>query len=131
MKFSKLPPPRTRLPLMLTTESPVSFNIASVIETRNGKDHTVVLLKTDSLKGVFRSLREDTLLPPHKAAGDMTVQVLAGHAEIAAADRTELLRREQVLALKAGVSHSVMALGQSGIFITLAAAQSYCPFLDP
>lgn len=101
MKFSKLPPPRTRLPLMLTTESPVSFNIASVIETRKGKDHTLVLFKTDSLKVVFPFLREGTLLPPRKAAGDMTVHILDAHAEIAAADWTVLLWREQVLVLKA------------------------------
>lgn len=108
----------------LSSEAPAaSFDSSSLVETWIGKDHTVVLIKTDSLRVVFRSLREGTRLPPHKAAGDITVHVLAGRVEFTANDRTMTLEKGQVLALKAGVPHSVTALQQAALLITLASGQ--------
>lgn len=108
----------------LTAESPTaSFDISTLVETWIGKDHTAVLLKADNLRVVFRSLRDGSTLPPHKAAGDITVQVLNGQIEFTAAGQTLSLQKGQVIALKAGVPHSVTALRQAAILITLAAGQ--------
>ena len=110
--------------LTLSADTPTaSFDISALVKTWSGKDHTAVLLKTDSLRVVFRSLSEGNTLPPHKAAGDITVQVLEGQIEFNAADQTMSLQKGQVLALKAAVPHSVKALRQSAILITLAAGQ--------
>ncbi len=105
----------------LTSETPtLVLDVPTLVATWQGKDHTLVLLKTDSLRVVFRSLQEGNQLASHKAAGDITVQVLDGHIEFAAADRTVPIHKGQILALKAGVSHSLIAIRPSAILITLA-----------
>jgi quercetin dioxygenase-like cupin family protein len=99
------------------------LDVSSLVKAWTGKDHTVVLLKTDSLRVLFRSLSEGNTLPPHKAAGDITVQVLEGQIEFNTADQTMSLHKGQIVALKAAALHSVKALRQSAILITLAAGQ--------
>lgn len=86
-----------------------------------GQDRTVVLIKTDNLRVVFRSLTEGKALPVHKADGPITVQVLDGHIEFTAGDRSTQLRKGQLLALRSGVPHSLQALTSSAILITVAA----------
>lgn len=106
----------------LTADAPaVSFDLSSLVEAWRGKDHTAVLLKTESLRVVFRSLRRGNSLSTHKAAGDITVQVLDGSIEFTAADRTVPLRQGQVLALRAGTPHSLSATQPACFIITLAA----------
>ena len=84
------------------------------------KDRTVILLKTDSLRLIFRSFSEGASLPMHKAPGPITVQVLDGHIEFMAGTRTTPVRKGEVLALESGVPHSVKALSNSAILITVA-----------
>jgi quercetin dioxygenase-like cupin family protein len=87
---------------------------------QTGKDRTVILLKTDSLRVIFRSFNEGASLPTHKAPGPITVQVLEGHIEFTAGTQTTPLRKGEVLALESGVPHSVKALSSSAILITVA-----------
>lgn len=88
--------------------------------TQTGKDRTVILLKTDSLRVIFRSFSEGASLPTHKAPGPITVQVLEGHIEFTAGIQTTPVRKGEVLALESGVPHSVKALSNSAILITVA-----------
>ncbi len=88
--------------------------------SRKGTDRTVVLVKTDNLRVVFRSLSEGCVLPVHKADGPITVQVLDGHIEFTAGGQATPLRKGQLLALRAGVPHSLKALTGSAILITVA-----------
>jgi quercetin dioxygenase-like cupin family protein len=112
----------------LSEASPtVVFDIGKLLEsvvqqepTQTGKDRTVVLLKTDSLRVVFRSLSEGTALPAHNANGPITVQVLDGQIEFTAGAQTTPLRQGELLALESGVPHSVRALQKSAILITVA-----------
>ena len=112
----------------LSEESPTAvYDVEALIESvdqqeqaQTGKDRTVVLLKTDNLRVVFRSLNEGRILPTHKADGPITVQVLDGHIEFTAGGRTTPLRKGHVLALRSGVLHSVRALKKSAILITVA-----------
>jgi len=85
-----------------------------------GKDRTVILLKTDSLRVIFRSFSEGASLSTHKAPGPITVHVLDGHIEFTAGTRTTPVRKGEVLALESGVPHSVKALSNSAILITVA-----------
>ena len=87
---------------------------------QTGKDRTVILLKTDSLRVIFRSFSEGSSLPTHKAPGPITVQVLEGHIEFTAGTQTTPVRKGEVLALESGVPHSVKALSNSAILITVA-----------
>lgn len=113
-------PAQDPIPTLAEEAPTASFDITSLVDTWQGKDHTAVLLKTDNLRVVFRSLRDGSRLPPHKAAGDITVQVLNGQIEFTAAGQTLSLQKGQVLALKAGVPHSVTPIRPSAILITLA-----------
>jgi quercetin dioxygenase-like cupin family protein len=85
-----------------------------------GTDRTVVFLKTDSLRVIFRSLSAGAELSTHKAPGPITVQVLDGHIEFTAGTQTTPVRKGEVLALESGVPHSVKALSNSAILITVA-----------
>ncbi len=115
------PPEQAPVPTVSADAPSVSFELSSLVETWKGKDHTAVLLKTDSLRVVFRSLCKGNSLSTHKAAGDITVQVLDGRIEFAVGDRTLSLEKGQVLALKAGTPHSLTAPQPASILITLAA----------
>jgi quercetin dioxygenase-like cupin family protein len=86
---------------------------------QTGKDRTVILLKTDSLRVIFRSFSEGASLPTHKAPGPITVQVLEGHIEFTAGTRTTPVRKGEVLALESEVPHSVKSLSNSAILITV------------
>src|SRR5262245_65942480 len=114
---------RDAVPTLSADAPTASFDVSSLVKAWSGKDHTVVLLKTDSLRVVFRSLGEGNTLPPHKAAGDITVLVLEGQIEFTATDQRMSLEKGQVVALKAAVPHSVKALRHSAILISLAAGQ--------
>jgi quercetin dioxygenase-like cupin family protein len=89
-------------------------------EDQVGQDRTVILLKTDSLRLIFRALSAGATLPTHKAPGPITVQVLDGHIEFTAGAQTKPVRKGEVLALESGVPHSVKALSHSAILITVA-----------
>jgi len=111
----------------LSESSPTAvFDVGALLESASDaaaqteKDRTVVLLKTDSLRVVFRSLREGTALPTHKANGPITVQVLDGQIEFTAGAQTTPLRKGEVLAPEFGIPHSVRAAKNSAILITVA-----------
>jgi len=114
------PSERAQVPTLSGEAPSASFELSSLVEAWRGKDHTAVLLKSASLRVVFRSLREGNSLATHKAAGDITVQVLEGEIQFTSADRTVTLRGGQLFALKAAVPHSVTASQSSAILITLA-----------
>ena len=114
---------REAVPTLSADAPTASFDVSSLVKAWSGKDHTVVLLKTDSLRVVFRSLSEGNQLATHKAAGDITVQVLEGQIEFTAAGQTVPLQKGQVFALRAAVPHSVRAVQPAAILITLAAGQ--------
>lgn len=110
----------------LPESSPMAlFDVGAQVESihregRAGQDRTVILLKTDSLRLIFRSFSEGASLPTHKAPGPITVQVLDGHIEFTAGTQTTPVRKGEVLALDSGVPHSVKALSNSAILITVA-----------
>jgi quercetin dioxygenase-like cupin family protein len=112
----------------ISEASPIAvFDVGAQLEAvrrqdqdQAGTDRAVLLLKTDSLRVMFRSLRAGTGLSTHKASGPITVQVLDGHIEFTAGVQTTPVRKGEVLALESGVPHSVKAISNSAILITVA-----------
>lgn len=101
------------------------FDVGTQLESfrrqdQGGSDRTTILLKTDSLRLIFRALSAGATLPTHKAPGPITVQVLDGHIEFTAGEQTRPVRKGEILALDNGVPHSVKAVQQSAILITVA-----------
>lgn len=112
---------------LLSKESPVAiFDLWGLLEpkqqeeSRLAQDRTVALIKTESLRVVFRAMREGSTVPTHKANGAITVQVLDGHIEFTADTQTTALRKGELLALRRGVPHSLKAMKRSAILITVA-----------
>lgn len=85
-----------------------------------GKDRTMVLTKSDKMRIVLRALHAGSELPTHKADGQISLQVLEGQIEFAADGRTVTMKRGQLLVLAGGAPHSLRAVEESAILITLA-----------
>jgi quercetin dioxygenase-like cupin family protein len=120
-------PMRDSVPTLSETSPTAVLDVGAQLESvrlqdpaQTGKDRTVILLKTDSLRVIFRSFSEGASLPTHKAPGPITVQVLEGQIEFTAGTQTTPVRKGEVLALESGVPHSVKALSNSAILITVA-----------
>lgn len=121
--------PEQESPQSLTVESPLATFDPQAMLTRvlqeegwlKGNDRALVLAKTDRMRVVLRALHAGSALPTHKADGPITVQVLTGRIEFTTESRTVGLKEGELLALRAGVPHSVRALDQSAILITVAA----------
>lgn len=110
----------------LSQSSPMEvFDVGTQLESlrrqdQAGQDRTIILLKTDDLRLIFRALSAGATLPTHKAPGPITVQVLEGHIEFTAGEQTKPVRKGEVLALDNGAPHSVKAVQHSAILITVA-----------
>lgn len=85
-----------------------------------GKDRTMILEKSDRMRVVLRALHRGSELPTHKADGHLSVQVLEGRIEFTADARTVSLTQGQLLVLGGGAPHSLRAVDESAILITLA-----------
>ncbi len=69
---------------------------------------------------VFRFvLRSGKSTPEHTAAGDLTIQCLQGAVELAMQDRVQVLEANQLVYLKADDAHTVKALSDSVLLITI------------
>lgn len=85
-----------------------------------GKDRTMILTKSDHMRVVLRALHAGSELSTHKADGQISVQVLDGHIEFTADARTVAVKKGQLLVPAGGALHSVRAVEESAILITLA-----------
>jgi len=78
------------------------------------------LIKYDSLRVVLVALKAGKSLAQHSTLGRVSIQVLSGHVEIKAAERTFNLRAGGLLALDTKLPHDVRALKESAVLLTIA-----------
>jgi len=78
------------------------------------------LVKYDDLRVVLIALRANARIPEHKTEGRISVHVLSGHVQVKAAGRTFSLRPGGLLALDHGLPHSVEAMEDSALLLTIA-----------
>lgn len=90
-----------------------------------GAEQTVALFKTDHLEVIRLVLPKGKAFPPHKVAGDITVQCLAGRIAftmegdgVDEARRLELSAGE-MLYLAGGVRHGVLGLEDATVLVTI------------
>lgn len=62
----------------------------------------------------------DGLLKAHRADGEVTIHVLAGELEVTLETGPVFLRRGELLALGAGETHSVRAVEESEMLLTIS-----------
>jgi quercetin dioxygenase-like cupin family protein len=82
-------------------------------------EKTVALFKSDQLEVMRLVLLKGKSLPPHRVAGEITIQCIEGRIDVTAEGESHLLRGGQLLFLPGGLVHGVMALDDSSALITI------------
>lgn len=77
------------------------------------------LFKTDQLEVLRLVLAAGGALPLHAMAGEITVQCLKGVVEFGTSEHTRELRAGQLLYLRGGEPHSLLALEESCVLVTI------------
>ena len=75
-----------------------------------GDRQTVALFKTSELEVIRVVLLQGKSMPPHKVAGDITVQCLEGSIRFISEGKDQVLAAGEMLYLVGGVVHSLTAV---------------------
>lgn len=88
-------------------------------------DQNVALFKTDHLEVIRLVLPKGKAFPPHKVAGDITVQCLQGRIEFTMEEegvdqaRRQALSAGEMLYLAGGVRHGLLGLEDATVLVTI------------
>ncbi len=77
------------------------------------------LIKTEGLEVIRLIVRKGKELPSHKARGEATIQCLEGKAEFSKGGTTHTLLPGQLIHLKQGEAHSLLALEDTSLLVTI------------
>jgi quercetin dioxygenase-like cupin family protein len=84
------------------------------------ESRTVALFKSRYLEVMRLVLPEGKTVAPHAVKGDITVQCLAGEANFFASGEAHRLMPGQMLWLEGGVEHSLTAVTDAQVLVTIA-----------
>lgn len=87
---------------------------------RLAQERTTALFKSDDLEVMRLVLRAGKSLPPHKVAGEITIQCVEGAMSVSAEGIERVLRAGQLLYLQGNVVHAVHALEDVSALVTVA-----------
>ncbi len=83
-------------------------------------DHnSITIFKSDNTTVVLIGMHQNAELKKHSAYGDIHVQVLEGKVNFCTEQQTVSLQKGQMIALKADIPHSVLALEDSFFLLTV------------
>ena len=82
--------------------------------------NSVTLFKSETMRILLIGLHENAELKPHKANGMLSVQVWEGKIKFTAEQQSHSLEKGQIIALQENIIHSVKAITESFILLTLA-----------
>ncbi len=88
---------------------------------------SVALFKSEDLEVMRLVLLAGKALPPHRVAGEITIQCIEGKIEILTEGQPRLLRAGQMLFLAGEVMHGVVALENASALLTIALRASSAP----
>jgi len=80
---------------------------------------TATLVKTNDLELIRLVLPAGKEIPTHKVPGEITVQSLEGRVAFTAGQKTQELVAGQLLYLSGGEPHSVKAIEDSSLLVTI------------
>jgi quercetin dioxygenase-like cupin family protein len=83
-------------------------------------EKTVALFKSEDLEVMRLVLLAGKSLPPHKVAGEITIQCIEGRLDVTADGTSHLLTAGQLLFLSGNLVHGVVALEDSSAIVTIA-----------
>jgi quercetin dioxygenase-like cupin family protein len=78
------------------------------------------LIKTDDLRVLLVTMREDATLAEHSAPGTITIHVIKGEMTVEASEVKHDLAAGSLISLAAGVRHSVHARSDGAFLLTIA-----------
>ncbi|MDQ2753211.1 MAG: cupin domain-containing protein [Bacteroidota bacterium] len=85
----------------------------------NSDRNAMTVYKTNGMRIVLIALHEEAVMKKHTAGGIISVQVLEGELFFSTDDKSELIRKGQMIALHKGLPHSVKAIKESVFLLTL------------
>lgn len=83
-------------------------------------EKTVALFKARDLELMRLVLTAGKSLPPHKVAGEITIQCIEGVLDVTVDGRSQVLRAGQLLFLAGGALHGVTAIENASALVTIA-----------
>ncbi|MBK6731288.1 MAG: cupin domain-containing protein [Bacteroidetes bacterium] len=104
----------------------VNINIPEFIKQLKSEDtwkssdrNAITVFKTNGLRIVLIALRAEAEMPKHNADGIISVQVIEGEIKFTTDAKSLTLLQGEMLALHKGLHHSVKAIKESVIILTL------------
>jgi quercetin dioxygenase-like cupin family protein len=85
----------------------------------NSDRNSLTLFKSESMSIVLIGMHASTELKTHKANGMLSIQVLEGKIIFIAEQQSSLFDKGQIIALQENIPHSVKALAESFLLLTL------------
>ena len=105
----------------------VSIDVPDFIKQIKNEDawkkndrNAITVYKTDGMRIVLVALHEDAVMTRHTANGVISLQVLEGEINFITDGQSVVLKEGQIVALHKGEPHSVAAIKESVILLTLA-----------
>ncbi len=83
------------------------------------KEHTKAIVKTDEMELIRMVLPAGKGIPEHKVDSAITVQCIAGKIAFTAMGTTKVLNYNQLIHLMPGETHSVKAVEDSIVLLTI------------
>ena len=81
--------------------------------------NSITVFKSDTSTIVLMGMHKNAELKEHTSIGNIHVQVLEGEIDFYTKEKTVLLKKGQMIALKANIPHSVIALEDSFFLLTV------------
>lgn len=83
-------------------------------------ERTTALFKTDDLEVMRLVLTAGKSLPPHRVAGEITIQCLEGRIDVTLDGESRILNAGHLIYLARDVSHGVVAIEDASVLVTIA-----------
>lgn len=83
-------------------------------------ERTTALFKTDDLEVMRLVLTAGKSLPPHKVAGEITIQCLEGRIDVTLDGQSRILDTGQLIYLARDVVHGIVAIEDTSVLVTIA-----------
>ena len=80
---------------------------------------TTALFKSEQLEVIQLVLAAGKSFPPHKVAGEITIQCLEGSFEVTIEGAVQTLKASQLMYLSGGVQHGLTALEDASALVTI------------
>ena len=80
---------------------------------------TKALFKSEQLELILLVLRAGKSFPPHQVPGEITIHCIEGEMDVTTDSGSNILKAGQLLYLKGGAPHGVVALQDASALVTI------------